>query len=50
MVEEAKLGDFKRVSTRNFMALKLGGLLEFGEKATVRSLLTLHPRTNDMSV
>lgn len=35
MVEEARLGDFKRLSTRNFMALKLGGLLEFGEKATV---------------
>ncbi|KAF8513294.1 hypothetical protein JB92DRAFT_2830442 [Gautieria morchelliformis] len=35
MVEEARLGDFKRLSTRNFMALKLGGLLEFGEKATI---------------
>jgi hypothetical protein len=35
MVEEARLGDFKRLSTRNFMTLKLGGLLEFGEKATV---------------
>ncbi|KAF8580310.1 hypothetical protein K439DRAFT_1415439 [Ramaria rubella] len=35
MVEEARLSDFKRMSTRNFMALKLGGLLEFGEKATI---------------
>jgi len=35
-LEEAQLGLFKRSSTRNFMALKLGGLLEFGEKATVR--------------
>ena len=39
MVEEAGLGDFKRLSTRNFMALKLGGLLEFGEKATVSRLI-----------
>ncbi|KIJ40998.1 hypothetical protein M422DRAFT_48793 [Sphaerobolus stellatus SS14] len=35
LVEEARLGDFKRSSTRNFMGLKLGGLLEFGEKATI---------------
>lgn len=35
MLEEARLGDFKRLITRNFMALKLGGLLELGEKATV---------------
>ncbi|KZT42574.1 hypothetical protein SISSUDRAFT_892176 [Sistotremastrum suecicum HHB10207 ss-3] len=35
MTEEAKLSDFKRLSTKNFMALKLGGLLEFAEKATI---------------
>ncbi|KAF8528520.1 hypothetical protein BU17DRAFT_18047, partial [Hysterangium stoloniferum] len=35
MVEEARLGDFKRLSTRNLMTLKLGGLSEFGEKATI---------------
>lgn len=39
-IEETKLGDFKRLCSRNFMALKFGGLLELGEKATV--CLCLH--------
>ncbi|EJD07821.1 uncharacterized protein FOMMEDRAFT_40425, partial [Fomitiporia mediterranea MF3/22] len=33
--EEAKLGDFKRSSTKNWMMLKFGGLLECAEKATI---------------
>ena len=37
MTEEARIGDFKRRTTKNFMTLKLGGLLEFAEKATVSS-------------
>jgi hypothetical protein len=35
MTEEANLGDFKRRTTKVFMALKIGGLLELAEKATV---------------
>jgi len=35
MTEEARIGDFKRHTTKNFMTLKLGGLLEFAEKATI---------------
>lgn len=35
MTEEAALGDFKRTSTRMWMGLKLGGLLEMCEKGTV---------------
>lgn len=35
MTEEARIGDFKRRTTKSFMTLKLGGLLEFAEKATV---------------
>lgn len=33
--EEARVGDFKRRVTKQFMLLKFGGLLEFAEKATV---------------
>jgi hypothetical protein len=36
MTEEARLGDYKRQITKTFMTLKLGGLLEFAEKVTVR--------------
>ncbi|GJJ14086.1 hypothetical protein Clacol_008343 [Clathrus columnatus] len=35
VIEETKLSDFKRLCTRNFMALKFGGLFELGEKATI---------------
>jgi prefoldin subunit 5 len=35
MTEEAALGDFKRTSTRMWMGLKFGGLLEMCEKGTV---------------
>lgn len=38
MVEEARLGDFKRQTTKDWMALKFGGLVEFAEKALVRRL------------
>ena len=37
MTEEARLGDFKRTSTRNWMGLKFGGLLECCEKGAVRA-------------
>ena len=30
-----RLGDFKRTSTKNWMTLKFGGLLELAEKATI---------------
>jgi hypothetical protein len=33
--EEARVGDFKRRVTKQFMLLKFGGLLEFAEKVTV---------------
>ncbi|KAH8110206.1 hypothetical protein DFH11DRAFT_1622840 [Phellopilus nigrolimitatus] len=35
--DEARLSDFKRSSTRNWMMLKFGGLLECAEKATIVS-------------
>ncbi|KAF9472910.1 hypothetical protein BDN70DRAFT_886445 [Pholiota conissans] len=35
MTEEAALGDFKRSSTRMWMGLKFGGLLEMCEKGTI---------------
>jgi hypothetical protein len=38
MIEEARIGDFKRRTTKSFMTLKLGGLLEFAEKATVSGI------------
>jgi hypothetical protein len=44
MSEESTLGDFKRTTTRQWMGLKFGALLECSEKGTVRvfdSLLTL---------
>jgi hypothetical protein len=36
--EEAELGDFKRQAARNWMELKLGGLLDCTRKGTVRAL------------
>ena len=30
-----RLGDFKRTQTKNWMALKFGGILECAEKATI---------------
>lgn len=36
MTEEALLGDFKRTTTRQWMGLKFGALLECSEKGTVR--------------
>lgn len=35
MTEEAALGDFKRTTTRAWMGLKFGGLVECAEKGTV---------------
>lgn len=35
MNEEAKLGDFKRQTSKQFLLLKFGGLLELGDKAKV---------------
>ncbi|KII85674.1 hypothetical protein PLICRDRAFT_56887 [Plicaturopsis crispa FD-325 SS-3] len=35
MAEEASLGDFKRISTRSWMALKFGGLLECSQKGAI---------------
>ncbi|KAF9505923.1 hypothetical protein BS47DRAFT_486184 [Hydnum rufescens UP504] len=35
MNEEARLGDFKRQTSKDFLALKFGGLLESAQKATV---------------
>jgi len=37
MSEEAYLGDFKRVTTKAWMTLKFGGMLESAEKGTVSS-------------
>lgn len=48
VIEETKLTDFKRLCTRNFLALKYGGLKELGEKATVglfRAKASLRDRT-----
>ena len=39
--EEAALGDFKRTSTKMWMGLKFGGLVECCEKGAVRSLFFL---------
>ncbi len=35
MVEEARIGDFKRQTTKDWMALKFGGLVELAEKLQV---------------
>lgn len=35
MTEEARLGDFKRSTTRSLMGLKFGGLLELSAKGTI---------------
>ncbi|TDL18994.1 hypothetical protein BD410DRAFT_792600 [Rickenella mellea] len=35
LTDEARLGDFKRTATKNWMMLKFGGLLEFAEKSTI---------------
>jgi chromosome segregation ATPase len=39
MSEEAALGDFKRSTTRQWVGLKFGGLVECSEKGTVRCIL-----------
>lgn len=36
LVEEARLGDYKRQTTKDWMALKFGGLSELAEKVMVR--------------
>lgn len=36
MNEEARLGDFKRQTSKTFLLLKFGGLVECGDKAKVR--------------
>ena len=35
MLNASRLGDFKRESTKNWMILKFGGILELAEKATI---------------
>ena len=35
MTEEARLGDFKRSTTRTFMGLKFGGMLELSERGLI---------------
>ena len=35
MTEETRIGDFKRLSSKELLALKFGSLLEFAEKASV---------------
>lgn len=35
MTEEAKLGDFKRSTTRSFMGLKFGGMMELSQRGTI---------------
>ena len=35
MTEEARLGDFKRSTTRSFMGLKFGGMLELSERGLI---------------
>jgi len=40
MSEEAALGDFKRATTKHWMGLKFGGLLECTEKGTVRLIFS----------
>jgi hypothetical protein len=39
MSEEAALGDFKRTTTRLWVGLKFGALLECSEKGTVRAII-----------
>ncbi|KAH8830724.1 hypothetical protein DL96DRAFT_1594084 [Flagelloscypha sp. PMI_526] len=46
MAEEASISDFKRTSTKMWMALKFGGLQEVTEKGTVRLQLVLNLRTS----
>lgn len=38
MNERARIGDFKRQTTKDFLALKFGGLLQCGEVSTVSLL------------
>lgn len=40
LVEEARLGDYKRQTTKDWMALKFGGLSELAEKVMVRRART----------
>lgn len=42
MTEESRLSDFKRIETKNWMALKFGGLLELSEKGAVRVFDLIH--------
>lgn len=35
MLAEARLSDYKRQTTKDWMALKFGGILEFAQKAVV---------------
>ena len=35
LIINLRLGDFKRAQTKNWMALKFGGLLECAEKASI---------------
>lgn len=41
LIEEARLGDYKRQTTKDWMALKFGGLSELAEKMMVRSSLPI---------
>ena len=50
MTEEARLGDFKRLTAKNFMTLKLGGLLEFAEKATVSDAILVKYFPNSINL
>lgn len=42
MTEESRLSDFKRIETKNWMALKFGGLLELSEKGAVSGFLMIY--------
>ena len=44
-LEEAALSDFKRTSTKMWMGLKFGGLVECCEKGMVRTFFPFYPST-----
>ena len=46
MSEEAYLGDFKRTTTKAWMTLKFGGMLESSEKGTVSSYESVPPTSS----
>jgi hypothetical protein len=51
MSEEAALGDFKRSTTRQWVGLKFGGLLECSEKGIVRYVLApLYASSNSLQI